>query len=89
MRMSGTAQSPRKFVSEPENFPGILRDHTPESPNGTGDKIWSDLHGDMQRSTEMIDPSNTLFCVMRVNVPRFNGELGSNKLPKVAKSLVG
>ena len=35
----------------------ILRDHTPDvaiSPIAM--KIWSDLHGDMQRPTEMIGP---------------------------------
>ena len=35
---------------------GILRDHTPDSPNGTGEKRWSDLHGDMQRPAEMSGP---------------------------------
>ncbi len=40
-----------------ESFLGILRDHTPDvvtSPVTT--KIWSDLHGDMQRAAEMTAP---------------------------------
>ena len=39
---------------------GILRDHTPELPFGTGGKIWSDLHGDMQRPAEMTGPPRSL-----------------------------
>ena len=35
---------------------GILRDHTPDPLNGTCGKIWSDLHGDMQRPAEMTGP---------------------------------
>jgi len=34
----------------------ILRDHTPDSSLEPIEKIWSDLHGDMQRPTEMIGP---------------------------------
>ena len=39
-----------------DQFSGILRDHTPDSPKGTGEKIWSDLHGDVQRAAEMAAP---------------------------------
>ena len=35
---------------------GILRDHTPDSLNGTSEMRWSDLHGDMQRLAEMTGP---------------------------------
>ncbi len=39
---------------------GILRDHTPD-PDSSG-KRWSELHGDMQRSAEMIGPRSRTAC---------------------------
>ena len=41
---------------------GILRDHTPDSSRGTGEKIWSDLRGDAQRPAEMAGPSRESVC---------------------------
>ena len=51
---------------------------------GTCGKIWSDLCGDMQRLAEMAGPSGA-----PSNRQLSGRESGSNKLPKVAKSLVG
>jgi hypothetical protein len=39
-----------------DNVARILRDHTPDSPI-EGEKIWSDLHGDMQSQAEMTWPA--------------------------------
>ena len=56
---------------------------------GTCGKIWSDLCGDIQRPAEMIGPSGNSIWPYPLVGEGYGRDSESNKMPKVAKSLVG